>query len=93
MNYGRSEPINRRLLCVLIFYKQERNQTKNALRNETYQRYLIQQQKELNSLAQEQRTALGYQNPSMEALAKMTKELALIWSIKVLLMLRAAMES
>lgn len=55
------------------FTNKKETKQKNALRNETYQRYLIQQQKELNCLEQEQRNALIYQNPPMEELAQMTK--------------------
>lgn len=56
------------------FTNKKETKRKNKLRDETYQRYMIQQKKELEQLSAEQRTALDYQNPGMETLAQMTKE-------------------
>lgn len=56
------------------FTNKKETKRKNELRNETYQRYMIQQKKELEQLSAEQRKALEFHNPTMETLAQMTKE-------------------
>lgn len=56
------------------FTNKKETKRKNELRSETYQRYMIQQKKELEQLSAEQRKALEYHNPGMETLAQMTKE-------------------
>lgn len=56
------------------FTNKKETKRKNELRDETYQRYMIQQKKELEQLSAEQREALEYQNPALETLSQMTKE-------------------